>query len=73
MWRSLFVAIGIFLIIVGVQCLAVDRVDLRIHEEAQPAPPVRIIPAAWWPWSFISSGAVVCLYSFTIPRRVQAK
>ena len=34
MWRSLFIAMGLFLMILGMECLAVDRVDLRIHEEA---------------------------------------
>jgi hypothetical protein len=84
MWRSLFIAIGLYLMIVGMECLAVDRVDLKIHEEApasafslggapQQGPAIQIIPAPWWPWSFLASGAVVCLYTFTIPRRVQGK
>ncbi len=84
MWRSFFLAIGIFLIILGVECLAVDHVDLRSHEEQQPSffsftgapqegPAKQIVPAPWWPWSFLSTGAVICLYSFTIPRRVQGK
>jgi hypothetical protein len=81
MWRALFLAIGLFLMIVGLQCLMVDRVLLKLREEPLPAawpfdtsPKVgaakQIIPPPWAPWSLISSGAVVCLYSFTIPRRV---
>ena len=27
-------------------------------------------PAPWVPWSLLSTGAVVCLYSFTIPKRM---
>ena len=29
-----------------------------------------IVPPDWAPWSLIGAGAVVVLYSFTIPRRV---
>ena len=84
MWRAFFLAIGIYSMILGLECLAVDRVDMRMHEgggAARPSPcrrrrrgpAVQVIPAQWWPWSFLSTGAVICLYSFTIPRRVQGK
>ena len=81
MWRALFLAIGFFVILLGVECLGVDKVSLRIHEP--PPAPVspfdteptvgalrEITPPPWAPWSLLSSGAVMCLYSFTIPRRV---
>jgi hypothetical protein len=81
MWRAFFLAIGVFLVILGVECLGVERVQLRIHEKS-PAPVSpfdtepgegaarQITPPPWAPWSLLSSGAVMCLYSFTIPRRV---
>ncbi len=84
MWRALFLAIGVFLMILGVECLAVDTVELKMREDA-PAPisPFDnetkvgsrkvLTPPGWAPWSLLSSGAVVCLYSFTIPRRVQGQ
>jgi hypothetical protein len=81
MWRAFFLAVGFFLMILGAQCLAVDRVSLKIHDE--PPAPIspfdsdtsaaalkEIVPPPWAPWSLLSSGAVLCLYSFTIPRRV---
>ncbi|MGA2032616.1 MAG: hypothetical protein ABSG68_10185 [Thermoguttaceae bacterium] len=84
MWRAFFLAIGVCFIIVGIEGLGVERVILRITED--PAPPntllslvpqtpelKQLIPAPWIPWSFLSSGVVVCLYSFTIPKRVQGK
>ena len=37
MWRAFFLAIGIFLVILGVECLGVERVQLRIHDKP-PAP-----------------------------------
>ena len=82
MWRAFFLAIGLFLMILGAECLAVSKVTLRARHD--PPPPVypmdepakvgprKILkPASWAPWSLLSSGAVVCLYSFTIPKRVK--
>ena len=33
-------------------------------------PPREITPPEWAPWSLLSVGSVVLLYSFTIPQRV---
>ena len=33
MWRAFFLAIGFYVILVGVQCLGVESVTLRIHDE----------------------------------------
>jgi len=81
MWRAFFLAIGVSLVILGAECLGLDKVTLRLREP--PPPPVspfdvepktgpqkQIIPPPWAPWSLMASGMVVCLYSFTIPRRV---
>ncbi len=80
MWRSFFLGVGVYLIIAGAECLAVDRVYWRNHEDppaamnpfqrsATPAAK-EFPPAPWLPWSLLSTGAVVCLYSFTIPKRL---
>ena len=81
MWRAFFLAIGFFIMILGVECLGVEKVNLKMHDE--PPAPVspfdlepkqgaqkQITPPPWAPWSLLASGAVMCLYSFTIPRRV---
>jgi hypothetical protein len=84
MWRAFFLAIGIFLIILGIECLAVEKVYLKIHDEPptstnflEPSPKVgpakQLTPQSWHPWSLLSIGVVICLYSFTIPRRIQGK
>jgi len=80
MWRAFFLAIGTMTIILGLECLAVEKVLLRVREPPpaqtwldvapKPAPNKVLVPAPWIPWSFISAGAVVCLYSFTIPKRM---
>lgn len=75
MWRSFFLAIGIFLCILGVECLAIDKAVLG-EAQAERSPfsafqsPREFSPPEWAPWTLMSSGAVVLLYSFTIPRRM---
>lgn len=91
MFRSLALAVGISLVVLGVECLVVERVVMAgsqtltastpaSHELAQaqsgPVPTQaastarEIMPPEWAPWVLLSVGAVIILYSFTIPRRV---
>ena len=86
MWRAFFLAVGISLLIIGAQCLFVERVTLAHgtsttevqsneylfggQTAAQPSGGKNIIPPDWAPWSLMAAGAVVMIYSFTIPKRV---
>ena len=81
MWRGFFLGVGIYLLILGAECMGVEQVTLKLREPA-PAktypmektvagPQRKITPPRWAPWSLMSTGAVVCLYSFTIPARVR--
>ena len=81
MWRAFFLAIGVTMILVGLECLAVDRVYLKARDDPPPAnwpfdaqpklgPNKQIVPRPWWPWSLLSTGAVTCIYSFTLPKKV---
>ena len=84
MWRAFFLAIGISLIIIGAQCLVLERVVLAhtpgdaevqtnayVYDNQQPAAGKKdITPPDWAPWSLMAAGAVVMIYSFTIPKRV---
>jgi hypothetical protein len=80
MLRAFFLAVGIYALILGLECLVVDKAVLQPSREAtasalaqQVAPSVReITPAEWAPWSLISGGAVVMLYSFTIPAKMRS-
>ena len=84
MWRSFFLAIGISLIILGAEFLMVDKVVF--HEAPKEGGALHVIanvtstqvistktyvPPDWTPWSLFSVGAVVMIYSFTIPKRVR--
>lgn len=82
MWRSFFLALGICLCIWGLECLVIEKAVLAGEVKApenemgaffsQPMQPAKkeFTPPEWAPWSLMSSGAVVILYSFTLPRRV---
>jgi hypothetical protein len=69
MWRSLFLALGIFAVVLGVECLLIDRATLITSREVATAQVSEFNPPDWAPWSLLSGGAVVILYSFTLPRR----
>ena len=69
MWRALFLALGISCMIVGAEGLALDSATLK----SWVADGKRVINLdTWMPWSLLSAGAIVILYSFTIPKRVRS-
>ena len=77
MWRAFFLAVGITLCILGGECLLIDRaVMAQSPDEATAAAGEAasrdIIPPDWAPWSLLSAGAVVMIYSFTIPKRINS-
>ena len=81
MWRSFFLAVGISTVIWGAECLVVEKAILAGEVKTEPEnlggyftqplqPKTReFTPPEWAPWSLMSTGAVVILYSFTLPRR----
>ena len=83
MWRAMFLAIGAYLCILGAQCLAVEKVVLKIHKQpkgvqtsiladaSDPGPKMTIVPPAYAPWSLMATGAIVFIYSITIPTRLK--
>lgn len=75
MWRSFFLAIGAYCCLLGVEALAVERAVLKRDFAADANSTVQreIAPPDWAPWSMMGAGAVVVLYSFTLPRRVAGK
>jgi hypothetical protein len=80
MWRAMFIAIGVTACILGIECLLIDKAVLVERGEATPAASSfattaaaaakrELIPPEWAPWSLLSAGAVVMLYSFTLPKK----
>jgi hypothetical protein len=73
MLRSLFLALGAYCSLLGFEALALEKAVLKAPKAASaPADQKEIIPPEWAPWSLMASGAVVVLYSFTIPKRVNS-
>ena len=80
MWRAFFLAMGISLFIMGAESLVIEQAVLVPKGQAAQAsafspgaaakPAVVVRPPEWVPWTFMSVGTVVVLYSFTIPKRV---
>ena len=80
MWRSLFLALGAFSCIVGLECLFLDKAVMFASAPAATAsarnmPAVsakkELAPPPWAPWSLMSVGSVVILYSFTVPEKLK--
>lgn len=80
MWRSLFLALGTMLIIVGIEAMLIESATVyaagqsSASEFIDPGAPMaantRVIqPGEWTPWVILSVGAIVVLYAFTLPRR----
>ncbi len=72
MFRALFLALGATCCLIGLEALAVDRAVLKNVPSAGVSAQQVVDPPEWAPWSLLAGGAVVVLYSFTIPRRVSA-
>jgi hypothetical protein len=79
MIRSFFLAVGVFAIFLGAECLVLDRAVLKPSQEPtiegfaeRAATAAREIkPPEWAPWSLLSVGTVVILYSFTLPEKIK--
>jgi len=81
MWRAFFLALGLYVFLLGAQCLAVERFILKARlpapksdswvagTEPKVGPQRELTPREYAPWILMSVGAVVCGYSFTLPRR----
>jgi hypothetical protein len=72
MFRSMFLAFGVYSCLLGIEALAIERAVLKRPEGVATAEQKVVAPPDWAPWSLMGGGAVVVLYSFTIPRRVAA-
>ncbi|MFM8252569.1 MAG: hypothetical protein ACKOBW_13310 [Planctomycetota bacterium] len=81
MIRAFFCAIGVAIVLLGLQCLAVERVVVHVPDQllssdnstvasiSQPVTRELVIPE-WAPWALLSAGAITVLYSQAIARRL---
>lgn len=80
MIKSFFLSIGIFAIILGVECLILDKAVLAPSQdptiagfaERMATSQREISPPEWAAWSLLSVGAVVILYSVTLPQKMKS-
>lgn len=75
MWRAFFLAIGITLGILGVECLIFDSAtvaspaaidEARSLSTGSPVGGKVIEPPEWASWSLLSGGTIVILYALTL-------
>ena len=80
MWRSLFLALGIVLCILGAECFVLEKAvlasDAPVAEQAaslfltsQAPGNKEYVPPESAPWTLVTVGAVIIIYSHSIPRR----
>ena len=73
MWRAFFLAIGAYVMLLGVESLAVEKAVLKpeLVGQGKLVQTPDLVPPEWAPWSLMGAGAVTVLYSFTIPPRLK--
>ncbi len=66
MWKSFFLASGIFACILGMELLVVDSVVINAGKDLHRT----FIAPDWAPWCLISAGAVTILHFCTLPKKI---
>jgi len=66
MWKSFFLAAGVFACIVGIELLIIDSAVV-LPVDGRGAPRLFTAPD-WAPWTLISAGAVTVLNFATLPK-----
>jgi hypothetical protein len=68
MWKSLFLAFGIFACILGLELLLID--SAVILPAGGQGSGRSVTTPDWVPWSLISAGAITVLHFVTFPRKL---
>ncbi|MEO0529453.1 MAG: hypothetical protein AAF266_02635 [Planctomycetota bacterium] len=71
MWRSFFLAVGAYTVLLGLEAMAVQKAVLKpqVRGEQVIRPARDIVPPEWAPWSLMAGGSIVVLYSLTLMRK----
>lgn len=77
MIKSVSLGIGAFLLILGLSLHAVDSYTVRAKVEATSfgmAPAAKVVvPEPWKPWAYLGAGVVLCLWTCTLPAKINGK
>jgi hypothetical protein len=85
MWRAFFMAVGIFMVILGAQFLIVEKMVMAEASKSHASSESHAAsshgggknndfkPGEGLPWILLSAGTVIIIYTFTIPKRVAAQ
>lgn len=72
MFRPISLGIGIFVMILGLSFFALDHYTTRGRQPntfgVQNGKVVS--PEPWKPWAYIGAGAVIILWTFTVPKKI---
>lgn len=80
MWRSLFLAVGIMVIVLGIETMFIESASVYAAAESTatdfvdpgttPAQTTKVWqPGEKFPWAMIAIGAIIILYAITLPKR----
>ncbi len=72
MMRALFLGVGLFVMVLGLECMAIDQATVTNPQQdaaAAASTTVTFTPADWVPWTLVSAGLVTILYSYTLPQK----
>ena len=73
MLRSFFLAVGMFLLVLGFESMIIDQATVTNPGDEGSGPSVVTLnPPEWVPWSLVSAGAVTMLYSYTLPQKFKS-
>jgi hypothetical protein len=70
MRRSLVLAIGIFIVLLGIQCLGVEKFVTRDGRPLSSAIKKEYVVQDYTPFSMIGIGAVIIIYAYDLPKRL---
>jgi hypothetical protein len=80
MIKSVSLGIGAFLLILGLALHAVDSYTVRPKASMNTStfgivtPTAKVVvPEPWKPWAYIGSGVVLCLWTCTLPAKLNGK
>jgi hypothetical protein len=72
MWRALFLALGVFTLVMGIEGLLIERFTINWNQDTPSQQVTDHTLSDWVPWSLMSAGTIVILYSFTLPKRLKS-